>query len=54
LRAVLASVIGTLNRCCGCRTVRCLGLARNALELRGTCVADNLRRAARLQTLANG
>ena len=51
-RAPVEHVFGTLKRSDGYRTVRYLGLARNALELWFKCLADNLRRAGRLQALA--
>ena len=51
-RAPVEHVFGTLKRSYGYRTVRYLGLARNALELWFKCLADNLRRAGRLQALA--
>ena len=53
-RAPVEQVFGTLKRSYGYQTVRFLGLARNALELWVKCLAYNLRRAARLQTLAAG
>ena len=52
VRAPVEHVFGTLNRSYGYRTVRYLGLARNAVELWFKCLAYNLRRAARLQELA--
>ena len=51
-RAPVEQVFGTLKRSYGYRTVRYLGLARNALELWVKCLAYNLRRAARLQPVA--
>ena len=51
-RAPVEQVFGTLKRSYGYQTVRYLGLARNALELWVKCLAYDLRRAARLQTLA--
>ena len=53
-RAPVEQVFGTLKRSYGYRTVRYLGLARNALELWVKCLAYNLRRASRLQALASG
>ena len=52
-RAPVEHVFGTLKRSDGYRTVRYLGLARNALELWFKCLAYNLRRAGRLQALAH-
>ena len=52
-RAPVEQVFGTLKRSYGYRTVRYLGLARNALELWVKCLAYNLRRAARLQPVAD-
>ena len=54
VRAPVEHVFGTLKRSYGYRTVRYLGLARNAVELWFKCMAYNLRRAGRLQRLANG
>ena len=51
-RAPVEHVFGTLKRSYGYRTVRYLGLARNAVELWFKCLAYNLRRAARLHELA--
>ena len=45
-QAPVDQVFGTLKRSYGYRTVRYLGLARNALELRVMCLTYNLRRAA--------
>ena len=53
-RAPVEQVFGTLKRSYGYRTVRYLGLARNAAELWFKCIAYNLRRASRLQALAGG
>ena len=53
-RAPVEHVFGTLKRSYGYRTVRYLGLARNAVELWFKCMAYNLRRAGRLQLLASG
>ena len=52
-RAPVEQVFGTLKRSYGYRTVRYLGLARNALELWVKCLAYHLRRAARLQPVAD-
>ena len=54
VRAPVEHVFGTLKRSYGYRTVRYLGLARNALELWFKCLAYNLRRAARLHELTAG
>ena len=53
-RAPVEQVFGTLKRSYGYRTVRYLGLARNLVELWFKFLAYNLRRAARLQAMADG
>ncbi len=54
VRAPVEHVFGTLKRSYRYRTVRYLGLARNAVELWLKCLAYNLRRASRLQALTGG